>query len=68
MEAVKVVAPPTKNTMEQILAVQNAVTHVEQFIQDANIFLLKLRGLFLSIFPQVLLSYPLVRKLYFMEL
>ncbi|KAK4256551.1 hypothetical protein QN277_006259 [Acacia crassicarpa] len=52
VEAVKVVAPPTKNTMEQILAVQNAVTHVEQLIQDVNIFLLKLRGLSLSIFPQ----------------
>ncbi|KAI9113921.1 hypothetical protein K1719_015172 [Acacia pycnantha] len=53
VEAVKVVAPdPTKNTIEHILAVQNAVTHGEQFMRDVNIFLLKLRGLSLSIFPQ----------------
>ncbi|KAE9600268.1 hypothetical protein Lal_00046175 [Lupinus albus] len=49
---VKVVAPPPMNTMEQLLAVQNAVSQAEQFIQDGNIILLKLRGLFLSIFPQ----------------
>lgn len=54
---VKVIAPPPMNTMEQLLAVQNAVTHAEQLIQDGNIILLKFRGLLLSIFPQVL-SHP----------
>ncbi|CAL0322229.1 unnamed protein product [Lupinus luteus] len=49
---VKVVAPPPMNTMEQLLAVQNVVSQAEQVIQDGNIILLKLRGLFLSIFPQ----------------
>ena len=49
---VKVIAPPPMNTMEQLLAVQNAVTQVEQLIQDGNIILLKFRGLLLSIFPQ----------------
>lgn len=49
---VKVIAPPPMNTMEQLLAVQNAVSQAEQFIQDGNIFLLKFRGLLLSIFPQ----------------
>ncbi|XP_014515776.1 uncharacterized protein LOC106773583 isoform X1 [Vigna radiata var. radiata] len=49
---VKVIAPPPMNTMEQLLAVQNAVSQAEQFIQDGNVILLKLRGLLLSIFPQ----------------
>ncbi|XP_058722433.1 uncharacterized protein LOC131594345 isoform X2 [Vicia villosa] len=49
---IKVVAPPPMNTMEQLLAVQNAVSQAEQFIQDGNIFLLKIRGLLFSIFPQ----------------
>ncbi|KAK0587343.1 hypothetical protein LWI29_021273 [Acer saccharum] len=52
VDEVKVLAPPPMSTMEQLLAVQNAITEVEQLIQDGNIFLLKLRGLFLSIFPQ----------------
>ncbi|KAJ8753729.1 hypothetical protein K2173_026405 [Erythroxylum novogranatense] len=52
IDALKVVAPPPMNTMEQLLAVQNAISQVEQLIQDGNIFLLKLRALLLSIFPQ----------------
>ncbi|KAE9586056.1 hypothetical protein Lal_00010261 [Lupinus albus] len=49
---VKVIVPPPMNTMEQLLAVQNAVSQAEQAIQDGNIILLKFRGLLLSIFPQ----------------
>ncbi|KAI6674211.1 hypothetical protein NL676_002117 [Syzygium grande] len=49
---VKVVAPPVMNTMEQLLAVQNAISQAEGFIQDTNIVLLKLRGLMMSIYPQ----------------
>lgn len=56
VDEVKVIAPPPMNTMEQLLAVQNAISQAEQLIQDGNIFLLKLRGLLLTIFPQVLLS------------
>lgn len=52
VDEVKVIAPPTMNTMEQLLAVQNAISQAEEFIQDGNIFLLKLRGLLWSIFPQ----------------
>lgn len=62
VDEVKVLAPPPMNTMEQLLAVQNAITQLEQLIQDGNIFLLKLRGLLLSIFPQVLLSSPFLTK------
>ncbi|KAH7682620.1 hypothetical protein IHE45_05G133700 [Dioscorea alata] len=41
-------APPPMNTMEQLLAVQNAVSHITELIQDGNIVLLKLRALLLA--------------------
>ena len=53
VDEVKVVAPPAMNAMEQLLAVQNTISQVEQLIQDGNIVLLKLRALLLAIFPQV---------------
>ncbi|KAF3788844.1 hypothetical protein EJ110_NYTH20179 [Nymphaea thermarum] len=49
---VKVVAPPPKNTMEQLLAVQNAIVQFEEFIQDGNVILLKSRAVLLAILPQ----------------
>ncbi|MCL7029378.1 hypothetical protein MKW94_011538 [Papaver nudicaule] len=52
VDEVKVIAPPSMNTMEQLLAVQNAISQVEAFIQDGNISLLKLRALFLSVSPK----------------
>ncbi|KAL9337606.1 hypothetical protein Peur_069375 [Populus x canadensis] len=52
VDKLKVVAPPPMNTVEQLLAVQNAISQAEQFIQDGNIILLKFRALLLSIFPQ----------------
>jgi membrane protein CcdC involved in cytochrome C biogenesis len=55
VDKLKVVAPPPMNTVEQLLAVQNAISQAEQFIQDGNIILLKFRALLLSIFPQVTL-------------
>ncbi|XP_021291949.1 uncharacterized protein LOC110422396 isoform X2 [Herrania umbratica] len=51
-EEIKIIAPPPMNTMEQLLAVQNAISQVEQLIQDGNVVLLKFRALLLSIFPQ----------------
>ncbi|CAA3021630.1 Hypothetical predicted protein [Olea europaea subsp. europaea] len=48
----KVIAPPAMNTMEQLLAVQNAISQAEELIQDGNVALLKCRALLLSIFPQ----------------
>ncbi|CAN6297325.1 unnamed protein product [Urochloa humidicola] len=50
MSEVKVVTPPPMNTMEQLLAVQNAISKIEELIQDANIVLLKIRALLLA-FP-----------------
>lgn len=57
---VKVLAPPPMNTMEQLLAIQNAISQAEGIVQDGNIVLLKLRALLLSLFPQVLLSLSLL--------
>ncbi|XP_006650285.1 uncharacterized protein LOC102700605 [Oryza brachyantha] len=50
MIEVKVTSPPPMNTMEQLLAVQNAISKVEELVQDANIVLLKTRALLLA-FP-----------------
>ncbi|OVA04979.1 Protein of unknown function DUF639 [Macleaya cordata] len=52
VDEVKVTAPPVMNTMEQLLAVQNAISQFEVLIQDGNISILKLRALFLSVSPQ----------------
>ncbi|XP_008797816.2 uncharacterized protein LOC103712895 [Phoenix dactylifera] len=46
---IKVMAPPAMNTMEQLLAVQNAISQVEELVQDGNIILLKLRALLLAV-------------------
>ncbi|KAI7747675.1 hypothetical protein M8C21_029013 [Ambrosia artemisiifolia] len=48
----KVTVPPPMNKMEQLLAVQNAISQGEELIQQGNIILLKIHGLLLSIFPQ----------------
>ncbi|XP_043716273.1 uncharacterized protein LOC122664496 isoform X2 [Telopea speciosissima] len=52
VDEVKVTAPPTMNTMEQLLAVQNSISQMEELMQEGNIALLKLRALLLSAFPQ----------------
>ncbi|XP_010461747.1 PREDICTED: uncharacterized protein LOC104742432 isoform X2 [Camelina sativa] len=52
MIELKVITPPPMNTMEQLLAVQNAISQLEELIQDGNIVLLKFRALLLSLFPQ----------------
>lgn len=60
IDELKVTAPPAMNTMEQLLAVQNAISQAEELIQDGNILLLKCRALLLSIFPQVLFGLTLL--------
>ncbi|KAG9448921.1 hypothetical protein H6P81_008886 [Aristolochia fimbriata] len=52
VDEVKVLAPPPLNTMEQLLAVQNAISQVEELVQDGNVVLLKLRALLLAALPQ----------------
>ncbi|KAI3675890.1 hypothetical protein L1987_85486 [Smallanthus sonchifolius] len=48
----KVTVPPPMNKMEQLLAVQNAISQAEELVQEGNVILLKIHGLLLSIFPQ----------------
>ncbi|GFQ03171.1 hypothetical protein PHJA_002460900 [Phtheirospermum japonicum] len=52
LEAFKIVAPPSKNAVEQLLTLQEAITHAEFLIQSANIILLKLRALLFAAAPQ----------------
>nr|XP_043619974.1 uncharacterized protein LOC122591805 [Erigeron canadensis] len=52
VDVLKVTVPPPMNKMEQLLAVQNAISQAEEIVQEGNVVLLKIRGLLLSIFPQ----------------
>lgn len=53
VDQVKVIAPPSMNTMEQLLAVQNAISQVEELVKNGNIVLLKLRALLFAVPSQV---------------
>ncbi|XP_074559270.1 uncharacterized protein LOC141815254 isoform X2 [Curcuma longa] len=52
IDQLKVKVPPSMTTMEQILSVQNAISQLEELVQDGNIFLLKLRALLLAVCSQ----------------
>ncbi|XP_059656183.1 uncharacterized protein LOC132303113 [Cornus florida] len=52
LEAFKIIAPPNKNAVEQLLTLQEAITQVEGLIQAGNITLLKLRALLFAALPQ----------------
>ncbi|KAK4413669.1 hypothetical protein Salat_2779700 [Sesamum alatum] len=52
LEAFKIVPPPAKNPVEQLLTLQEAVTQVESLIQKGNVILLKIRALLFAVAPQ----------------
>nr|XP_017225280.1 PREDICTED: uncharacterized protein LOC108201507 [Daucus carota subsp. sativus] len=52
MEAFNVTAPPSSSAMEQLLALQEAISALEGLIQTGNIFLLKVRALILAALPE----------------
>uniref|UniRef100_M8C3S3 Uncharacterized protein n=1 Tax=Aegilops tauschii TaxID=37682 RepID=M8C3S3_AEGTA len=52
IEAFEVTTPPRRRTVEQLLALQEAISQLEAHVQAGNIFLLKLRSLMLAAFPQ----------------
>ncbi|PIN25324.1 hypothetical protein CDL12_01936 [Handroanthus impetiginosus] len=52
LEVFKVVAPPGKNAVEQLLTLQEAIAQVESVIQSGNIILLKVRALLFAVAPQ----------------
>ena len=58
IEAFEVATPPRRRTVEQLLALQEAISQLETHVQAGNIFLLKLRSLMLAAFPQVTWSPP----------
>ncbi|KAF9616195.1 hypothetical protein IFM89_028971 [Coptis chinensis] len=49
-------APPAMNTMEQLLKLQNAISQLEELVQDGNVVLLKLQALSLSVFLKVAIA------------
>ncbi|KAJ8548844.1 hypothetical protein K7X08_029825 [Anisodus acutangulus] len=52
LEPLKIVAPPPKNAVEQLLLLQEAISQLEALIQSGNIILLKVRALIFAILPQ----------------
>jgi len=52
IKEIVVSTPPDQNTVEQLLALQQALSQLEGKIQAGNIFLLKTRALFLSALPE----------------
>ncbi|XP_042061487.1 uncharacterized protein LOC121805624 isoform X1 [Salvia splendens] len=52
VEAFKIVPPPSKNPVEQLIILQEAVTQLESLIQSVNIALLKIRALLFAVAPQ----------------
>lgn len=52
-KAVRVKAPPSKNAVEQLLLLQDAISQFESLIQNVNVGLLKIRAITLAILPQV---------------
>ena len=56
VEAFEIITPPRRRTVEQLLALQQAISQLEAHVQTGNIFLLKLRSLMLAAFPQVSLD------------
>ncbi|XP_031383831.1 uncharacterized protein LOC116197739 isoform X3 [Punica granatum] len=52
VEAYKIIAPPNRNPVEQLLTLQDAIGQVESLIQAGNIILLKIRALLFAVLPQ----------------
>ncbi|XP_014660381.2 uncharacterized protein LOC101768752 isoform X2 [Setaria italica] len=50
--AFEITTPPPRRTVEQLLALQEAISQLEAHVQAGNIFLLKLRSLMFAAFPQ----------------
>lgn len=53
LEAFKITAPPSRNAVEQLLTLQEAISQVEALIQAGNVILLKVRALLFAALPQV---------------
>lgn len=63
LEPLKIIAPPPKNAVEQLLLLQEAISQLEALIQSGNIILLKVRALIFAALPQVLSYIPRIELL-----
>ncbi|KAJ0969976.1 hypothetical protein J5N97_022853 [Dioscorea zingiberensis] len=54
LEGCQVTPPPNKNAVEQLFILQDAISHLETYVQAGNIFLLKLRALLFGATPQAI--------------
>ncbi|KAJ0969984.1 hypothetical protein J5N97_022861 [Dioscorea zingiberensis] len=52
LEGFQVTPPPNKNAVEQLLILQDAISHLETYVQAGNIILLKIRALLFGATPQ----------------
>ncbi|XP_048333153.2 uncharacterized protein LOC107421888 isoform X2 [Ziziphus jujuba] len=52
LEPFRITPPATRNPVEQLLTLQEAISHVEALIQAGNIILLKIRALLFAVLPQ----------------
>ena len=55
LEVLEVKPPPSKNAVELILTLQEAISKLEDFLQAANITLLKFRSVLFACVPKVCL-------------
>jgi hypothetical protein len=53
LEVLEVRAPPSKNPVEQILTLQEAISKLEDTLQTVNIVLLKFRAILFAAVPKV---------------
>lgn len=60
LEAFNITAPPHRNAVEQLLALQEAISELEALIQTGNIVLLKVRALLFAALPQVFTDTDLI--------
>uniref|UniRef100_A0A803LSQ3 Uncharacterized protein n=1 Tax=Chenopodium quinoa TaxID=63459 RepID=A0A803LSQ3_CHEQI len=52
VDAFRIIAPPNKNAVEQLITLQEAISQVETLVQAVNIVLLKMRALLLAVLPE----------------
>ncbi|GMJ03413.1 hypothetical protein like AT5G23390 [Hibiscus trionum] len=52
LEAFRIIAPPNRNAVEQLLTLQEVISHYEALIQTANVILLKIRAIVFAVLPQ----------------
>lgn len=53
VDAFKIVAPPNRNAVEQLITLQEAISQVEGLVQAVNVVLLKMRALLFAVLPEV---------------